>query len=90
LPGGKSSGLRTASGFGISDYFALEGQQIAGLAFQYFAQLLERAESDGAGSARVEYRKVLRRDSDALGDRIQLELSPGEHDVEVHYDGHLR
>jgi hypothetical protein len=69
--------------------FALKCQQVSGLTFQYFTQLLQRAEANRACSARVQDRKVLRRDADALSDCIQLQLAFGKHHVEVHYNWHV-
>jgi hypothetical protein len=68
---------------------ALEREEVPRLTIQYFAQLFQRAEANRAGAAGIQDRKILRRDADALGNSIQLQLALGEHHVEVHYDWHV-
>ena len=67
----------------------LEREEVSRLTIQDFAQLFQCAEANRAGAAGIQDGKILRRDADALGDSIQLQLALGQHHVEVHYNRHV-
>src|SRR6185312_16008432 len=66
----------------------LPTQQIARLAFQHLAQRSEGGETHGLGTAVLEHRQVGGRDADVLGQRADGHLAAGQHDIDVHQDGH--
>jgi len=66
-----------------------ESQQIARLAVQNVAELVERAEPDGSRFAGLENREVLDRDADAIRELTESHLASSEHHVEVDDDRHI-
>src|ERR1044072_1558683 len=68
---------------------ALEREQIAGLALEHLAELLECAEPNGLRPAGLQHRKILRGDADAVGELVQSHLAAREHHIHVHYDRHV-
>ena len=66
----------------------LPPQQVARLALEHLAQRLERGEADRLGPPVLQHGEVGRGDADALGERADGHLAPGEHHVDVDDDRH--
>lgn len=67
----------------------LPSKNVSGLTVQGLTDRLERRKPDRLGPAVLEHRQICWRNANELGKRADGHFASGQHDVDIHNNGHL-